>query len=102
MELQENYARFQAIGAEVIAISIDTELDAARIVEQYQIEYPVLYDTTTDVTKAWEIFDLLGDGVATPAAYVFDASGELFAYRIGETIADRPTAAELLATLEAA
>ena len=72
------------------------------MVERYGIEYPVLFDPTTQVSRAWGIFDLLNDGVAAPAAYVFDASGELFAYRIGETIAERPNAAELLATLKAA
>ncbi len=90
------------MGAEVIAISVDDGLDAGQMVERYGIEFPVLYDPTNQVAVSWEIFDLLNDGVAAPAAYVFDASGELFAYRIGETIAERPTAAELLATLGAA
>lgn len=102
MELQENYGEFEALGAEVLAISVDDGLDAARIVEAYSLEFPVLYDTTEDVTRAWGIFDLLDDGVAAPAAYVFDTSGRLFAYGVGENIADRPTAAELLATLAAA
>lgn len=101
MELQENYAQIKAIGAEVIAISIDDELDAGRMVELYGIEFPILHDSSADVARSWEIYDLLNDGVSAPAAYVFDASGELFAYRVAEDISDRPTAAELLATLAA-
>ena len=89
------------MGAEVVAISVDDGLDAARMVDRYDIPFPVLYDTTTEVAQAWEIFNLLDDGVSAPAAYVFDASGTLFAYRIAEDIADRPGAAELLATLAA-
>lgn len=102
MELQETYAQFKAIGAEVIAVSVDDGLDAGRMVERYGIEYPVLYDDSTDVARAWEIYNLLDDGVSAPAAYVFDANGGLFAYRVADDIADRPTAAELLATLDAA
>ncbi len=102
MELQENYAQFKAMDAEVLTISVDDELDAGRMVERYGLEFPVLHDRSADVARAWGIYDLLNDGVSAPAAYVFDASGELFAYRIAESIADRPTAAELLATLAAA
>ncbi len=101
MELQERYAEFKALGAEVVTISTDDELDAGRMRENYGLQYPVLFDTSADVARAWGIYNLLDDGVAAPAAYVFDESGELFAYRIGESIADRPTAAELLATIAA-
>lgn len=102
MELQETYPQFASLGAEVIAVSVDDALDAGRMVERYGVEFPVLFDSSADVARAWGIYDLLDDGVAAPAAYVFDASGELFAYSIGENIADRPSSVELLATLEAA
>ncbi len=102
MELQEIYPEIDSIGAEVIAVSVDSGLDAARIVERYSLDFPVLYDSSGDVSRAWRIFDLLNDGVAAPATYIFDSSGELFGYRIGENIADRPTAVEVLVTLSAA
>ncbi len=101
MELQERYAEFLASGAQVIAISVDDEFDAARMAERYALQFPVLHDSNADVARAWGIFNLLDDGVSAPAAYVFDAEGNLFAYRIAEDIADRPTAAELLATVRA-
>ena len=90
------------MGAEIIAISVDSELDAARMVERYGLEFPVLYDSSADVARAWGILNLLDDGVAAPATYVFDSTGDLVAYNIGETIADRPSAVEILAVLAAA
>ena len=71
------------------------------MMEQYSIEYPVLADSTTFVTHSWGIFNLLNDGVAAPAAYVFDASGDLVAYRVGQNIGQRPSADEIVAVLEA-
>lgn len=101
MELQDQYAEIEAIGAEIIAVSIDSEEDARAVVARLNLTYPVLYDTTTAVTRAWGVFNLLNDGVPAPAVYVFDSAGNLVSYRIGETIADRPHAAEVLSVLAA-
>ena len=99
MELQENYEEIRALGAEVLAVSVDADQDARAIVEQLSLSYPVLYDTRTEVSRAWGVFNLLGDGVSAPATYVFDAAGELVAYHIGQTISDRPTAEQILDAL---
>jgi peroxiredoxin len=99
VELQEFYTVFRDIGAEVIAVSVDTEENAVAVVEKLGLEYPVLYDTTHEVTMAWHVFNVLQDGVSAPAAYVFDAQGTLVAYKIASNISDRPTASELLNTL---
>lgn len=88
-----------AAGAELIAVSVDSQVQAAAIVQQHGLEFPVLYDEDTTVTREWGIFNLLNDNVSAPATYVFNASGELAAYRIGENIADRPAAAEVVNVL---
>lgn len=99
MELQEFYPQFQDLGAEVITISVDNSDDARAIVDKLGLQYPVLYDATHEVTTAWHVFNVLQDGVSAPAAYVFDASGNLVAYKIAANISDRPSASELLNTL---
>ncbi len=101
MELQESYAEFQSFGAEVIAISVDNQENAASMVARYNLQYPVLYDESYSVTRSWGIFNLLDDGVSAPATYVFNADGHLIAYRIAENIGDRPHADEVLAVLSA-
>lgn len=60
------------------------------------LTFPVLYDTEAAVSKSWGVFNLLGDGVAAPATFVFDATGTLRAFRIGKDAGDRPTADEVL------
>ena len=93
------YDEFKELDAEIVALSIDTAEDAARMLEIHGLEYPLAYDTTTEVTRAWGVFDLLDDGVAAPATFIFRSDGRLGAWRIGEDIADRPTAAEVLRVL---
>lgn len=101
MELQENYEEIRGLGAEVIALSVDSEQDARAIVEGLSLSFPVLYDSQTKVAREWGVFNLLGDGVSAPATYVFNADGELVAYRIGQTISDRPSVVQVMSALAA-
>ncbi len=61
-----------------------------------KLTYPVLYDTTTAVTRSWNIFDLNGDGVAAPATFVFGPTGHLVAAHIGAHAGDRPRAEDII------
>lgn len=94
--MQEQYDEFEALGAEVIAVSVDSAAEASTIVDLLNLEYPVLSDENHEVATAWGTFNILDDGVSAPATYVFNADGTLVAYRIGSGIADRPTAEAVL------
>ena len=59
----------------------------------------MLYDSDQIITRNWGVFNLLGDGVATPAAFIVDRNGNVVWSQIGEDIADRPTTDELLLAL---
>lgn len=82
-------------------MSTDKRDDADSIVATLGLEFPVLYDTEADVARSWSVFNLLGDGVAAPATFVFDAEGSLRAYKIGKDSGDRPTAQLVLDTIRA-
>lgn len=97
--MQQVYDELEAVGAEVIAISVDDAEDAIGIVQAHGLEFPVLYDSDASVTRDWGIFNLLDDGVAAPGAYIFGSDGELFAYKVGANIGERPTAQEVIDTL---
>ncbi len=101
MELQDIYGDIQDAGAELIALSVDDQPDATGAVQALELEFPVAYDATTAIAQSWGVFNLLGDGVSAPATYVFDSSGDLMAFRIGENIAERPSAEEVLSFLRA-
>lgn len=100
--MQGVYDEIQELGAEVIAISVDGPEDALGIVQAHGLEYPVLYDSDASVTREWGIFNLLDDGVAAPAAYIFGSDGELAAFKVGSNIGERPTAQEVIDALSEA
>jgi alkyl hydroperoxide reductase subunit AhpC len=64
-----------------------------------QATYPILADAEHVVAGAYGVFNLLGDGVATPAVFIIDPSGRVFWSYVGKNTEDRPSAVELLAHL---
>jgi len=60
----------------------------------------VLYDTDAAVSRAWRVFNLLGDDRAAPSTFVIDGTGELALWKIGMNILDRPSAGEILAAVQ--
>ena len=81
---------------EIIAISVDPRPQADAMVDEYDLKYPVLYDTNTVVARSWNVYDLLGDGVSAPAMFVFAPEGHLVAGHIGRHAGDRPDANDIL------
>jgi len=84
----------------VIAISTDTAEEAAKVVEEHGITFPVLYDTDGSVSRAWGTYDVLGDGRAAPSTFLIDGTGALAAWKIGQNLLDRPSAGEILAAVQ--
>ncbi len=101
MELQRNYEEFQARGVEVLAISTDSLDDTAGIVERIGIQFPVLYDSDGDVPRAYGIFNLYGDGLATGSAFLVDLDGNLAWKSIYSGIHDLIKSADILAAIDA-
>ena len=51
------------------------------------------------MARPYGVFDLLEDGVAAPATLILNREGELAGTHIGEDIADRVSAATIIAFL---
>ena len=73
--------------------------DAARMAHHAEAEFPILADTNANVSKAYGIYDLLGDGVAAPTTIVIGNQGQVMAIHVGKHIADRISTSELLQVL---
>ncbi len=63
------------------------------------IPFPILYNKDADVVKAYGVYDLLGDGLATPATFVIDKQGVIRWKRVGSSVGDRPPASKVLEEL---
>ena len=67
--------------------------------ENWRVSFPVLYDTSTSVTQSYAVYDLLGDGLATPSVFIVDAEGVIRWKYVGRDPGDRPTLSTIMEQL---
>ena len=58
--------------------------------------FPILADANHAVADAYGVFNLLGDGVATPSVFVIDPAGRSVWSYVGRDANDRPSAGQIL------
>ena len=63
--------------------------------------FPLLADPDHAVAEAYGVYNLLGDGLATPAVFIVDPSGNLVWSYVGQNAADRPSVDKILENLAA-
>jgi peroxiredoxin Q/BCP len=94
--LQANYQQFQQHKAEILALAVQDTAQAQRMVQVAGTSFPILADPDHHVAEAYGVYNLLGDGVATPAVFVIDHTGQIVWSYIGRDISDRPSAQTVL------
>lgn len=95
----------EALGARVLAISVDDVPRAAPFQTALRFPFPVLSDPehgVIDLYAGLEPTLRRGIAVGKPATYVLDRNGGIRWHHVGEDFADRPIVDEVLARLEAA
>ena len=88
------------LGAEVLAISTDDLSGAESIVGRVGIEFPVLYNSETDVVDAYGVYNLRGDNLAAPATFIIDSTGIVRWSYISRRTGDRPKTSEIIEQLK--
>ncbi len=99
------HGELAAIGAKVLAISVDHGPDGARLKTKLRFPFTVLSDPEhTVIDKYGGIERSLRQGIAVgkPATYVLDAAGRITWAYVGEDFADRPLAEEVIEQLRQA
>ena len=96
--MQKNYAKIQAAGAELIAISSDDEGDTKRTVQGSKLEFPVLADEDREVINAYNVLDPGNNRIARPASYVLRKDGTI-AWKSIDGVAVRVPTAQILTEL---
>jgi peroxiredoxin len=94
--LQANYQQFQQRQAEILALAVQDTAQAQRMAQAVGTSFPILADPDHHVAEAYGVYNLLGDGVATPAVFVIDQTGQIVWSYIGRDISDRPNAQTIL------
>jgi len=97
--LQAAYPQFRARNAEILALAVQDVSRAQQMAQLVRAEYPTLADANHAVAGAYGVFNLLGDGVATPSVFVIDSNGIIVWSHVGKDANDRPSVAEILTHL---
>jgi peroxiredoxin len=99
--LQQDYARFQELNTELLAISVQESDIGKHVSELLDLQYPVLSDVEHKAVDAYGVYDLLGDSFAAPAVFVIDLDGVVRWVYVGESSGDRPSNEMILDHVEA-
>jgi peroxiredoxin len=99
VNLQNQYQDFQARNTEVIALAVHNLTDAQSVARVTGAAFPLLADPDHTVADAYGVYNLLGDGIATPSVFIINKSGQIVWSYIGKNINDRPDNQVLLENL---
>ena len=96
MQLQGDYEEITGLQTDIIAISTDDLSQASYVAESLRLDFPILYDPAADVAREYGVYNLWGDGMATPSTFVLDRTGKIRWQHIGKTVYDRPSDEEII------
>jgi peroxiredoxin len=97
--LQKHYRAIQDRGAEVVAIVVASQEAVEDLCQSAQVPFPVLSDANHAVSEAYNVYNLLGDGLAAPAVFIIGAEGQITWNQIGRPMRVHVPAATILDNL---
>ncbi len=98
--MQRNYDSIKAADAEVLAISTDDLTGAEQLAPQIGIQFPVLYTSgDNSVPRAYDVFNLFGDGLASASVFIVDKNGNIIYENIGNNYRHQVSGQTVLANL---
>ena len=98
--MQSRYDEIVERGAEVLAVSMDNLNGAESLASRVGITFPVLYTSNESaIPMAYNVFDRLNDGLATPSVFIIDTAGRIVWHKIGRSKTDRVSGSTVLRNL---
>lgn len=88
--MEADLAKFEDKNTQVLAIAVQDQAGAQNAVNSIGVTYPILADPDHSIADTFGVYNLLGDGVATPAVFIIDKSGHIVWSYIGQNVNDRP------------
>jgi peroxiredoxin len=99
-EYRDAYGQIRAAGAELVAISVDTPAQSARLRRQLKLPFLLLCDTERRVVREWSVYNPREHGgIARPAVFVIETDLRV---RLGsvDRVATRVMPADILPILQ--
>jgi peroxiredoxin Q/BCP len=99
VDLQSHYQDFQERHVEILGVAVHDIASAQRVAQVTGATFPLLADPDHAVADAYGVYNLLGDGLATPSVFIVDPSGRIVWSYVGQNASDRPGVQVLLEKL---
>ena len=98
--MREDYERFTALGAEVVAISAESPERSEAYLRSHPLPYPTLVDADHSVFDAYDVTSRLISLGQRPALFVLDAEGVVRFEEVGAQQYNIPPNENVLGVLE--
>jgi thioredoxin-dependent peroxiredoxin len=98
--LRDDYERFTAVGAEVLAISAESPARSESYLRSHPLPYPTLVDAEHEVFDAYDVTSRLISLGQRPALFVIDAEGVVRFEEVGAQQYNIPPNDKVLEVLE--
>ena len=98
--MRDDYDRFTALGAEVLAISAESPARSESYLRSHPLPYPTLVDADHEVFDAYDVTSRLISLGQRPALFVIDAEGVVRFEEVGAQQYNIPQNDKVLEVLE--
>lgn len=98
--MRDDYERFTAVGAEVLAISAESPERSESYLRSHPLPYPTLVDADHQVFDAYDVTSRLISLGQRPALFVIDAEGVVRFEEVGAQQYNIPPNDKVLEVLE--
>ena len=98
--MRDDYERFTAVGAEVLAISAESPARSEAYLKSHPLPYPTLIDEHHEVFDAYDVTSRLISLGQRPALFVIDGEGVVRFEEVGAQQYNIPPDDKVLGVLE--
>ncbi|MCK4978429.1 MAG: peroxiredoxin family protein, partial [Anaerolineales bacterium] len=77
--IENDRAKYEEMGAQVIAIAVQSDISAKTSVQTSRAQFPILADSDHAVAEAYGVYDILpeDDGLSTPSVFIINKDGHI-------------------------
>jgi peroxiredoxin len=98
-ELEEDYTNYEEKGAQIIALAVQPQDEAAISSERTDAQFPILADNEHAIAEAYGVYNLFSNSEAAPSVFIISADGRIIWDHIATGVTDRVPSETILENL---
>src|SRR3990170_7798564 len=100
--LAKDYSMYDERGAQVIALAVQPQEEAARSAERSKAQFPILADSEHAVADAYGVYNLFSDSEAAASVFIISKDGRIIWVSIAAFQTERVPSQTILENLTGA